>query len=272
MKAFSNSAHDDMSQTHAYLIEDAGAHKCPNVCAATKTETMDFLVADAARFKKTYFADVQNIFSRVQHYMHKRTKKGYIPLKTCQRKCGKKCSMTCKSDFPRTRLRTHKSMLACRGVARKYKLKLSGRRNGFGSILGRRKCEWQSGTTPAFAVAFRSNTHTLPNWRIPPLPECHADDVCKSKTCQAMLGNCRDVKIASKLAQRVQRQCTGYYCGYSFKPQPVGRKYWGGAAESLSYLNTGMKDKSVGQRWHRITHRVLVDFQHRCMRRPAPEE
>ena len=33
-----------------------------------------------------------------------------------------------------------------------------------------------------------------------------------------------------------------------------------------------MKDKSVGQRWHRITHRVLVDFQHRCMRRTAPEE
>ena len=116
------------------------------------------------------------------------------------------------------------------------------------------------------------HTHTLPNWRVPPIPQCHADDVCNSKTCQSLLGSSRDVKIASKVAQRVQRQCTGYYCGYSFKPQPVGRKYLAGAAESLSYLNTGMKDKSVGQRWHRITHRVLVDFQHRCMRRTAPEE
>ena len=87
------------------------------------------------------------------------SKNGYIPLKTCQRKCGKKCSMTCKYDFPKTRLCIHKSMLVCRGVARKYKLQLTGRRNTFASILGKRKCEWQSGTTPAFAVAFRSNTH-----------------------------------------------------------------------------------------------------------------
>ena len=139
MRGFSKSAHVDMSQTPAYLIEDAGAHKSPNVCDATEKETMDSLVADAARFKKIYFADVQNIFSRVQHHMHKRTKKGYVPLKTCQRKCGKKCSMTCKFDFPRTRLRTHKSMLVCRGVARKYKLKFSGRRNAFGSIFGQAK-------------------------------------------------------------------------------------------------------------------------------------
>jgi len=30
--------------------------------------------------------------------------------------------------------------------------------------------------------------------------------------------------------------------------------------------------QSTGQRWHRITHRVLIDQQHRCMRRTAPEE
>ena len=28
----------------------------------------------------------------------------------------------------------------------------------------------------------------------------------------------------------------------------------------------------MGKQWQRITHRVLVDFQHRCMRRTAPEE
>ena len=86
------------------------------------------------------------------------------------------------------------------------------------------------------------------------------------------MGNSRDLKVASKLAQRVQRQCTSYYCGYTFKPQPIGRKFLQGAAESLSYLNSGMKDKTTGQRWHRITHRALVDLQHRCMRRTAPEE
>ena len=106
-----------------------------------------------------YFADVQRIFTRVQHHMHKRTKKGYIPLKTCQRKCGKKCNVTCKSDFPKSTVCIRKSLLVCRGVARKHKLKLTGRRNAFASILGERTCEWQSGTTPAFAVAFFSNTH-----------------------------------------------------------------------------------------------------------------
>ena len=136
---FSKSAHEDMSQTPAYLVEDAAASKSPNVCDATNIETMDTLDADAARFNKIYFADVQKIFSHVQHHMHKRTKKGCVPLKTCQRKCGKKCSMTCKYDFPRTRLRTHKSMLVCRGVARKYKLQLSGGRNAFGSIFGQAK-------------------------------------------------------------------------------------------------------------------------------------
>ena len=54
--------------------------------------------------------------------------------------------------------------------------------------------------------------------------------------------------------------------------QPVGKKYLRGVAESLSYLNTGMQDKTPGQQWHRITHRVLTDLQHKIIRRTAPEE
>ena len=84
---------------------------------------------------------------------------GWVPLKTCQRKCGKKNTVTCKSDFPKSTVCIRKSMLVCRGIARKHKLKVTGRRNAFASILGKRTCQWQSGTTPAFAVGFRSNTH-----------------------------------------------------------------------------------------------------------------
>ena len=157
-------------------------------------------------------------------------------------------------------------------MAKKYGLRTSGRRSAFCSILGKRSDQWQSGTTPSFAAAFRSNTHTLPNWRIPPMPETHADEVCKSRACKERINSSREVKIASKIGQRAQRQCTGYYCGYTFKPQPVGKKFLRGAAESLNYLTTGMKDKGVGKLWHRVTHRVLVDLQHRCMRRTAPEE
>ena len=90
------------------------------------------------------------------------------------RKVRKGCKATCKSDFPKTNLCVDKSILVCRGIGRRYKLKLSGRRNVFASILGKRKCAWQSGTTPGFAAAVRSNSHTQPNWRLPPISECHA--------------------------------------------------------------------------------------------------
>ena len=40
----------------------------------------------------------------------------------------------------------------------------------------------------------------------------------------------------------------------------------------MNYLTTGMQDKTTGQKWHRITHRLLTDFQHRMMTRTGPEE
>eukprot|EP00973_Karenia_brevis_P033818 4666195-Karenia_brevis.AAC.1 len=59
------------------------------------------------------------------------------------------------------------SFVMCRGPAKKLKMKVSGRRNVYGSILGSRRCMWQSGTTPLFAAVFRSSTHTQPNHFVP---------------------------------------------------------------------------------------------------------
>ncbi len=111
----------------------------------------------------------------------------------------------------------------------------------------------------------------MPNYRIPPIPAVH-EASCPSSTCrqraQEMLSSA-SIQSVSKLAQRVQRESTGYYCGYTFKGQPVGRKYLAAAASTLDYLSTGLQDKSAGQQWHRITQRLLIDTQHRCMTRPA---
>jgi len=104
------------------------------------------------------------------------------------------------------------------------------------------------------------------------MPGTHSDRVCRSKTCHAAAQEGNDVKAAGRIAQRIQRRCTGYYCGYTFKKQPTGKKCLRGAAESLNYLTTGLEDKTPGQQWHRISHRVLTDLQHRVMRRTAPEE
>ena len=43
-------------------------------------------------------------------------------------------------------------------------------------------------------------------------------------------------------------------------------------AECLNYMSAGLADKRPGQQWHRISHRVLHDMQHRFMVRPATED
>jgi hypothetical protein len=80
------------------------------------------------------------------------------------------------------------------------------------------------------------------------------------------------LKSVSRLQQRVQREATGYYCGYTFKGQVVGRKYILQASKSLDYMEDGLEDKSEGQRMHRMTNRLFTDMQHRCVARPAAEE
>ena len=162
-----------------------------------------------------------------------------------------------------TRLCTKELLLVCRGIARKLGLWVTGRRNAIGRIVGRRRCDWQSGTTPSFGVLFRSNSHTAPNYRLPVFKETHDDDACRSEACRPTLAEAENTKVISIVAQRAQREATGYYCGYTFTAQPVGRRYHKAAAENLNYLKTGMADKSAAQQWHRITHRVLTDFQHR---------
>ena len=221
---------------------------------------------EGARYKFTYFKDAQYVFSRVQHHVHKKTKQGYVPLSACRKKKEK---MKCKADFPKDRLMNSRMRLICKGNAMKFGLRVSGRRNSFGSILGKRTCRWQSGTTPGFASVFRSNTHTQPNYRLPLLPETHDNELCSQ---QCLKAGPRNLKVTSKLAQRAQREATGYYCGYTSKRQPAGQFELKATAQCLDYVGSGLADKRVGQQWHRITQRTLSDLQHKCALRPATEE
>ena len=251
---FAGAHNDDLSQIPIYLQEEVDASKrttSVTVSSATDAQQRRELAEDGARFKRQYFADVQRIFSRVQHHMHKKTKKGFVPLRSCARK-GCRTSTVCKHDMPKTCFGFKKVALICRGIARRCaaaKIRVSGRRNAFGSMLGPRTDQWQSGTMASFAVGFRTNTHTAPNWRLPPMPGTHADDLCRSATCHAQIRTGQFIKVASRIAQRSQRNCTAYYCGYTFKGQPTGKKCLRGLAESLNYLTAGMKDKAPGQQY-----------------------
>eukprot|EP00973_Karenia_brevis_P028068 3865347-Karenia_brevis.AAC.1 len=60
----------------------------------------------------------------------------------------------------------------------------------------------------------------------------------------------RAVTVTSKIAQRAQRQCTSYYCGYSFKVQPVGQKTTSDGHTQSQLLGRVPSKKSIPQKWH----------------------
>ena len=277
---FKAEEHRPLAVIPAFLAEDAAAGAEGSLSAETyrNPSSLRVLEEEGKQFLRSYYADAQFVFNRVQHHVHRKCPDGsYEPLHACAKKGqGKKSkvvSKICKHDFPRRALPRTTSLI-CQGLARKWNLKVAGRRNSYGLWLGKRADVWQSGTHPVLAVHFRSNSHTMPNYRCPATSKSHSEE-CTSRTCAqrcSATADSREIKVVAKLSQRVQREATGYYCGYTFKGQPIGRKYLKAAASSLNFLTTGLEDKSDGQRWHRITNRLLVDMQHRCITRSAPEE
>jgi hypothetical protein len=275
-------SHTPLCTTPAFLYEDSKATTSStpwSKLADGDPTVLETFKTEGEEFKKKYYRDTQFVFSRVQHHVHKKTKDGqYEPLNACAKnvrgKKRKEPDAVCKHEFPR-KPALLKTSLICKGLAKKHGLKVAGRRNAYGSFRGKRRGKWQSGCIVAFASHFRANSHSMPGYRVPPLKGTH-EETCPSASCQQHVETAENeaklIKTIAKRAQRVQRECTGYYCGYTFKAQPVGRKYMKAAQESLNYMTTGLEDKSHGQRFHRMTQRVLADLNHRCTTRPAVEE
>ena len=144
---------------------------------------------EAAEFQRSYEADVQFIFSHVQHHWHALDKDGQrVPLKYCRPKGKVKKHFFCKSGFPKKVCRTadgkicnhkYRVRVVCKGVAAEMQMKCSGRRNMLGAVLGKRKCEWFSSTSALLAHVFRSNTNLQTNYRLPIITSTHDKD-CKS--------------------------------------------------------------------------------------------
>ena len=111
-------------------------------------------------FSKKYLTDVQFVLSRTNHHHHKWTKKGWQPLSACMPK-GKKNSMVCKHGFAKDKQMTQTVKVICKGNCGKFGLRVRGRRNSLGMILGRRNCPWLCGTAKILAIVFRSNTNTM---------------------------------------------------------------------------------------------------------------
>ena len=134
----------------------------------------------------------------------------------------------------------------CRGNARRYGLRPSGRRNALGSVLTPRENKWFSGCPPALSLFLRHNIHTGPNFRVPPTTRTHDPD------CRA---NCMDRDVCCKLtaiAQRAQRSTTGYYTGYIQKRQPVGAFELKQATLNLQFLQGKLSGRSNAQQYHHM--------------------
>ena len=173
----------------------------------------------------------------------------------------------CRARFPKTKQINAKVKVVCPGVAVKHDLRVSGRRNALGSLLGKRSCAWLSGTTPAFAAVFRSNTNTSPNFRLPITEKTH-DPACSKRCVEAFTSLARICRVA----QRAQRQMTGYFAGYTAKRQPVGSYELDIARKSFTYLRNKMIGERPPEQWARMTNKILSDLEGRGTMRTAPED
>ena len=117
------------------------------------------------------------------------------------------------------------------------------------------------------ALMFRCNTHTGPNFRVP-LTELTHDTTCKAKCTE----DPDYLRTLTAVAQRAQRNMTGYYTGYMQKRQPVGAFELREATKNLKYLNNKLPHKSNAAQFHNIANRMLGDLEFRGHHRPITEE
>ncbi len=240
----------------------------------------DAVLAEAAHFKKQYLADVQFIFSRVQHHWHplnnkfEREAPGY-----CKPKKNVKKTHVCKRGFPKTVLRKkdgsinpqkYRVRIVCRGVAAELKLSCTGRRNMLGSVLGKRRCQWFSSTSGLLAHVFRSNTNLQTNYRIPITAHTHDKD-CTRPTCASELCS-RKVLI---LAQRAMKQMTGYFGGYICKKQKMGQFELKRSIDALPLLKEKLQKRNLKTASSQLAHvcnRFFSVLESKGILRAATEE
>ena len=75
-----------------------------------------------------------------------------------------------------------------------------------------------------------------------------------------------------KISQRASREMAGYFLGYIFKGQPVGKQSLALVDKSLEYLQNVLSDIPEHKRFRPTAARTMVDFHHSTTTRPSTEE
>ena len=181
-----------------------------------------------------------------------------MPLKYCFRKGKKQC--TCKADFPKKVLRTkagnvrpekYRPRVVCQGVAAEMGLKTSGRRNALGSILGRRRCSWFSGTSALLAIVARSNSNVQCNYRVPLSETTHDKDCVLTQCTEGFSGRSLCV-----IAQRAMKQMTGYFGGYISKRQKMGKFEMKKSIAALPLMKEKLQQRQLKTASSQLAHGI----------------
>jgi hypothetical protein len=215
-------------------------------------------------YKAAFEQNAQHVFSCAQYHWHNLSEDGKtrMPQPYCRDKTKQRVKKgahkkhgrneVCKQDFPR-KLNLVSPEIICAGLARKYGLKVKGRRNALSLIRARRNCAWLNGTTPLLSVLFRSNSDVKPNFRIPLTPATH-ESSCEANCLQGTTDEDARCRRLCVIAQRAMKQMTGYFCGYTCKRQPVGKFQMKTARRMLHKVTEKLKGKNVSkQKAHLIT-------------------
>ena len=258
---YADPAHDRLGWWPGFLkSEDM---KTTYAAAGTEEEEKKWKKEGKA-FVESFQREAQYVHSRCQHHVHRMDPVSgqKRPLSTCT---SRRCKDECKHGFPAEKQVTARCKVICQGNARKHGYRVRGRRSQLGCILAKRKNPWLSGTAPVFALVFRCNTYTGPNFRLPLVEQTH-DKTCR-KDCVA-----RDASRVARAMGRAAVRATNYFTGYIQKGQPVAKRTLARAAENLHFLESAIKDESAQKQLQRVATRLVSDLQFKGMVRPAAEE
>ena len=235
---------------------------------------------EAQEFNEAYESHVQFICSRVQHHWHVLTKEGErIPTSYCKPQRGNKQDCICKRGFPKHVIKDktgqivkskYRERVVCHGVALEMKLRCTGRRNALGMVLGKRHCEWYSGTSSILAELFLSNTDIQLPYRVPLNAITHDED-CHSTKCLKHLSN----KHLCIITQKAMKQMAGYFGGYISKRQKMGRFEVQNSIKSMPFLQTKLAERNLrkaGSQLAHVVNRMFTTLEGKGILRTAVEE
>jgi hypothetical protein len=177
----------------------------------------------------------------------------------------------CRGRFPRcmeTAMFGEEQVVLCPGLAKRAKLKTSGRKNCLFSAFGKRNNPWLNGACPGLLINLGCNSDTLNPWRMPLTPTTHCTSLCQE--------NCTSDDMVNRAVQtirRAQRDQAGYISDYASKKQPMAREEIKRVQASHDRLYNSLLRAKLGARGIARRHagRVMSDLYGRGVLRMSTE-